>query len=249
MPKGGVYRPRNPRASSLYQCADRHISELLSEGRLQRLLEERVIDRFLKCGDPHHGFARIYCPNCRHDFLLAFSCKARYFCPSCHQKGVAMGSRKTSSASTSPTHVFTVPRMLRRSFAQARIARRVVPSWNGWPIRYTGAGVRGVRVDPVRSDLGIWTSTPSASDGRRFVSRRRRVRRPARDSAKLLEQGFRCEVLKLLVAETRSAGPRRRACSPGAQRLFRPQRRAVQPATRRVVRSRAIRCARRFPRR
>jgi Zn ribbon nucleic-acid-binding protein len=38
--------------------------------------------------DPHHGFARIFCPECRHDYLLAFSCKARYFCPSCHQKRV-----------------------------------------------------------------------------------------------------------------------------------------------------------------
>lgn len=50
-PKGGVYRPRNPRASPLYQCADRHLAELRSEGRLQRLLEERVIERFVKCGE------------------------------------------------------------------------------------------------------------------------------------------------------------------------------------------------------
>src|SRR2546426_8899267 len=55
--KGGVYHQRKPRASPLYQCADRHLAELRSEGRLQRLLEERVIERFLKCGDPHHGFA------------------------------------------------------------------------------------------------------------------------------------------------------------------------------------------------
>ena len=60
-----MYRPRNPRASPLYQCADRHMAELRSEWRLQ--LEERVIDRFLKCGDPHHGFVRIYCPKCRYD--------------------------------------------------------------------------------------------------------------------------------------------------------------------------------------
>jgi len=38
-PTGGVYRPRNPRASPLYQCADRHLADLRSEGRLQRLLE------------------------------------------------------------------------------------------------------------------------------------------------------------------------------------------------------------------
>jgi hypothetical protein len=65
-----------------------HAAELRSEGRLKRLLEEKVISRFLECGDPHYGFARIYCPQCRHDYLLAFSCKTRYFCPSCHQKRV-----------------------------------------------------------------------------------------------------------------------------------------------------------------
>src|SRR5437773_12524978 len=65
-PKGGVYRPRNARASPLYQCADRHLAELRSEGRLERLLEERVIERFIKCGDAHHEFACVYCPECRH---------------------------------------------------------------------------------------------------------------------------------------------------------------------------------------
>mgnify|MGYP001602770748 CR=1 FL=1 len=35
------------------------MAELRSEGRLKRLLEERVIDRFLKCGDPHPGFVPI----------------------------------------------------------------------------------------------------------------------------------------------------------------------------------------------
>jgi len=24
-------------------------------------MEDEVIDRFLECGDPHHGFARIFC--------------------------------------------------------------------------------------------------------------------------------------------------------------------------------------------
>ena len=59
--RGGVYRPRNARASAFFQCANCHMKELRSEGRLQRLIEERVIERFLECGDPHHGFARIYC--------------------------------------------------------------------------------------------------------------------------------------------------------------------------------------------
>ncbi len=43
------------------------------------------VHEMLTCGDPQNGFARIYCDQCRQGFILAFSCKARYFCPSCHQ--------------------------------------------------------------------------------------------------------------------------------------------------------------------
>ena len=116
-PRGGVYRPRKPRASPLYQSAEGHVGELRSEGRLRRLVEEKVISRFLQCGDPHHGFARVYCPQCRHDYLLAFSCKARYFCPSCHQKRVlAYGDWVEANVLAPVPHrqyVFTVPRILR----------------------------------------------------------------------------------------------------------------------------------------
>ncbi|MCH8135174.1 MAG: transposase zinc-binding domain-containing protein, partial [Proteobacteria bacterium] len=34
----------------------------------------------------HKGFARVYCHQCDHDYRLAYSCKTRYFCPSCHHK-------------------------------------------------------------------------------------------------------------------------------------------------------------------
>ena len=33
-----------------------------------------------------NGFARIHCGECGHDFLVAFSCKLRCMCPSCHTK-------------------------------------------------------------------------------------------------------------------------------------------------------------------
>lgn len=59
--RGGLYRPRDPCASPLWQCAMRHGEELREAGRLRRAVEEQVIDRFIECGDPHHGFARIYC--------------------------------------------------------------------------------------------------------------------------------------------------------------------------------------------
>ena len=50
---------------------------------------DKTVDRFSECGIFHHGFARIRCPECREEYLLAFSCKTRYFCPSCQAKRVA----------------------------------------------------------------------------------------------------------------------------------------------------------------
>src|SRR5205807_8643730 len=51
---------------------------------------ERVMKRFIACGDPHRGFARIYCDGCGHDYLLALSRKTRYFRLSCHRKRVLL---------------------------------------------------------------------------------------------------------------------------------------------------------------
>ncbi|MFC1831215.1 transposase zinc-binding domain-containing protein [Thermodesulfobacteriota bacterium] len=32
-----------------------------------------VVQKYLECGDLHQGFARIKCPDCQHEYLLAFS--------------------------------------------------------------------------------------------------------------------------------------------------------------------------------
>ena len=120
----GVYRPRKPRATALYQCAARHAPELKADGRFGRHVEENVIERFLECGDPRHGFARIYCDQCRHACILAFSCKARYFCPSCHQKRVLAYGEWVEANVLAPVphrqYVFTIPRLLRPLFARRR---------------------------------------------------------------------------------------------------------------------------------
>ncbi len=60
-PSAGAYRPRNPRASPLYHCVARHAGELRAAGRLERAVEKQAIERFVECGDPHFGFARIRC--------------------------------------------------------------------------------------------------------------------------------------------------------------------------------------------
>ena len=89
------YTPRNPRISDYYRCVEDYFEELerVHEDRYQSRLgylrpEIRfTIFRFLDCGCLQNGFARVRCDDCGHEYLVAFSCKRRHFCPSCHQGG------------------------------------------------------------------------------------------------------------------------------------------------------------------
>ena len=96
----GVYRPHQPRAPPLYRLLEGHFRELglVWDDRFVpthgpwRGVIPKVVDQFLACGLLEHGFARIRCDACAHEYLLAFSCKSRYFCPSCHAKRLARWS-------------------------------------------------------------------------------------------------------------------------------------------------------------
>jgi hypothetical protein len=44
---------------------------------------DEQVRRYLDCGLFENGFARIRCPECAEEYLLAFSCKTRELCPSC----------------------------------------------------------------------------------------------------------------------------------------------------------------------
>ncbi len=83
-----------------------------------------VIYRFLDCGILHNGFARVRCGDCGHEYLLAFSCKRRHFCPSCHQKRVVeFGQWLLEEVVKAVPHrhwVFNIPKILRRSFLYDR---------------------------------------------------------------------------------------------------------------------------------
>jgi ribosomal protein S27E len=47
-----------------------------------------TIFRYLDCGCLQNGFARVKCNDCGHEYLVAFSCKRRHFCPSCHHSNL-----------------------------------------------------------------------------------------------------------------------------------------------------------------
>jgi len=55
----GVYKPRRPQASPLFRVGVGSSASLLT------VYDDR--------------FARIRCDDCAHEYLLAFSCKCRYF--------------------------------------------------------------------------------------------------------------------------------------------------------------------------
>ncbi|MCH8948479.1 MAG: transposase zinc-binding domain-containing protein [Acidobacteria bacterium] len=93
-----VYRPRRPRASPLYRLLEDHFAEFSTVyderfahryGYWRPVIAE-VVEKYLACGILEHGFARVRCGACKHEYLLAFSCKCRYFCPSCHAKRLAL---------------------------------------------------------------------------------------------------------------------------------------------------------------
>ncbi len=83
----GVYRPRRPQASPLFRLVSDHLRRLQTvyddrfarECGPWRPVVARVAEKFLACGVLEHGFARIRCDDCAHEYLLAFSCKCRYF--------------------------------------------------------------------------------------------------------------------------------------------------------------------------
>jgi ribosomal protein S27E len=81
---------------------------------------EKVICRYLDCRDLHNGFARIRCKDCGHEYLLAFSCKRRHFCPSCHQKRVVeFGEWLCLDVLKKVPHrhfIFSITKILRRYF-------------------------------------------------------------------------------------------------------------------------------------
>jgi len=153
----------------------------------------------------------VYCPGCRHDYLLAFSCKARYFCPSCHQKRVlAYGDWVEQNVLAAVPHrqyVFTVPRMLRPIFSRKRgLLGELCHIVERLSIRaYSGAGVEGRPglILFVQTFGDLLTFNPHihvlAADGV-FRADGAFVVLPA-IPVKLLERGCRIAVLKLLVAE------------------------------------------------
>ena len=128
----GVYRPRHPERTVLYRVLFHYFDRFLTEyesrfekeyGFLRPIIKE-VVERYLDCGNPRCGFARLRCPDCGEERLLMFSCRTRGFCPSCHAKRLEeWGEWMRETLLLDVPHrqvVFTIPRMLRLFFKYNR---------------------------------------------------------------------------------------------------------------------------------
>ena len=84
----------------------------------------RSVEAFLDCGRLQGGFARIRCPKCRDEHLLAFSCRTGNFCSSCQAKrvehpacGAVLFAEKLTTEILAPVPhrhwTFSIPRVLR----------------------------------------------------------------------------------------------------------------------------------------
>jgi hypothetical protein len=89
-PNAGVYRRRRPTATLLHRVMRENLETYLVGGDQADTFGanvpfhvEATYRQYLKCGVLAHGFCRVYCAGCGHDFLVAFSCKGRDICPSC----------------------------------------------------------------------------------------------------------------------------------------------------------------------
>jgi hypothetical protein len=132
-----VYRPRKPEVSPLWQLVAHHAHAFLAAyddrhatrfGPL-RAVVPRALESFQRCGIPAHGFARVRCPDCRHEYLLAFSCKQRCLCPSCHAKRQAAFGEFVTEEILPPVphrHVgISLPRRLRPFFRRRKRLTRL----------------------------------------------------------------------------------------------------------------------------
>jgi hypothetical protein len=87
------YQPRSPEQTLLYEVLSTHFESFLeravADGRSLPAFVVREVRAFLRCGIRAHGFTRVRCASCRHEYALPFSCKGRGFCPSCTGRHMA----------------------------------------------------------------------------------------------------------------------------------------------------------------
>src|SRR5437773_1882550 len=94
-PTPSSYVPHDPSHTVLYTVVADHLETFLAsleadpDARGLPAYVQREFYDYLQCGIRAHGFVRLGCDTCKHEMLLAFSCKRRGFCPWCAGRRMA----------------------------------------------------------------------------------------------------------------------------------------------------------------
>ena len=87
------YKRRSPESTLLYKVVQENLRSFQDlcheEGKHLPAHVTKEFEAFLKCGVLAHGFLRFRCVDCKHERLVAFSCKKRGFCGSCGARRMA----------------------------------------------------------------------------------------------------------------------------------------------------------------
>jgi hypothetical protein len=133
---------------------------------LEAVVGDELEERF--CGLFENGFARIRCPECAEEYLLAFSCKTRELCPSCAAKrSAATAALLAEDVLEEVGHaqwVFVIPKMLRPYFLHHRelLGELARAAWETvLELMCAAVGEEGMRpgmvaVVQTAGDLGNW---------------------------------------------------------------------------------------------
>ncbi len=82
-----MYVARNPYKTDLHALVRENYRQVFFDKEVQGsnlpFHLEREFKKYLTCGIPSYGMARLQCPCCLKDKFVAFSCKGRTICPSC----------------------------------------------------------------------------------------------------------------------------------------------------------------------
>ncbi len=175
----------------------------------------RQIQAYRECGLFSAGCVKVQCPDCGHSFILPFSCKVRFLCPSCHQRKATLWAEwLVEEILAEVTHrqwVFSVPKRIRPFFRHdptllgqlSRLSAKVLTDFFSEAIGPTDMkpGIVSV-LQTFNSDLTynphphlIATDGVLGPDGS-FI----RVSIDRKHDLEMIAEHFRREVLSLLVA-------------------------------------------------
>ncbi len=120
-----AYKRRRPEQTGLWQAVQKYwlpfLEETSARGAVPPKFVQRGFQKYLKCGDLSHGFARVRCCDCGDERLVAFSCKVRGLCSSCDgRRMIETAAHLTDSVIPNVPirqFVFTMPYWLRYKIA------------------------------------------------------------------------------------------------------------------------------------